>query len=202
MVWVITSLQEPWPPWESWRQLRVPHSPSMWLVEKRPSTSQRIAHSAWNVSPLVPIQLCRTRHRISARFWASSPQLREFTRGSSGTDQSHPPDRRAFTRHYGGSGRIKGKNLSAEIVRAQVSELEGISDQAKEEFCGIIDQLPMAYSDVTAIFRLWRKKSPGNGELFSIFVSDLCKGCGECVQVCGDHDALRMTAETESLNAS
>ncbi|HLP76529.1 MAG TPA: thiamine pyrophosphate-dependent enzyme, partial [Candidatus Paceibacterota bacterium] len=37
--------------------------------------------------------------------------------------------------------------------------------------------------------------------LFSIFVSDLCKGCGECVQVCGDHDALRMTRETEDLNA-
>jgi pyruvate-ferredoxin/flavodoxin oxidoreductase len=33
-------------------------------------------------------------------------------------------------------------------------------------------------------------------------VSDLCKGCGECVQVCGDHDALRMTRETEDLNAA
>ena len=54
---------------------------------------------------------------------------------------------------------------------------------------------------MTAIFRAVEKKSPGNGGLFSIFVSDLCKGCGECVQVCGDHDALRMTAETESLNA-
>ena len=39
------------------------------------------------------------------------------------------------------------------------------------------------------------------GGLFSIFVSDLCKGCGECVEVCGDHDALRMTRETEELNA-
>ena len=29
----------------------------------------------------------------------------------------------------------------------------------------------------------------------------MCKGCGECVQGCGDHDALRMTVETEDLNA-
>ena len=52
-----------------------------------------------------------------------------------------------------------------------------------------------------AIFRSLEAKTPGAGGLFSIFVSDLCKGCGECVQVCGDHDALRMTRETEDLNA-
>src|SRR5207253_8735725 len=66
---------------------------------------------------------------------------------------------------------------------------------------GIIEQLPLAYSNVPAVFRSLEKKTPGAGGLFSIFVSDLCKGCGECVQVCGDHDALRMTVETEDLNA-
>jgi pyruvate-ferredoxin/flavodoxin oxidoreductase len=64
-----------------------------------------------------------------------------------------------------------------------------------------VDQLPLAYSNVAAIFRSPEQKSAGAGGLFSIFVSDLCKGCGECVQVCGDHDALRMTRETEDLNA-
>src|SRR5262249_37685408 len=63
------------------------------------------------------------------------------------------------------------------------------------------DILPLAYSNVPAIFRSPEKKTAGQGGLFSIFVSDLCKGCGECVQVCGDHDALRMTVETEELNA-
>ena len=71
----------------------------------------------------------------------------------------------------------------------------------KTEFTGIIDKLPLAYNNVPAIFRSLEKKTPGSGGLFSIFVSDLCKGCGECVQVCGDHDALRMTRETEDLNA-
>src|SRR5208283_4926643 len=65
----------------------------------------------------------------------------------------------------------------------------------------IIAKLPMAYANVPAIFRSLEAKAPGSGGLFSIFVSDLCKGCGECVQVCGDHDALRMTRETEELNA-
>ena len=40
-----------------------------------------------------------------------------------------------------------------------------------------------------------------DGGLFSIFISDLCKGCGECVQVCGEHNALKMEQETPELNA-
>src|SRR5205823_10910606 len=88
-----------------------------------------------------------------------------------------------------------------DIIRDQVNALADLSDQAKAEFTGIIDKLPIAYNNVPAIFRSLEKKTPGAGGLFSIFVSDLCKGCGECVQVCGDHDALRMTVETEELNA-
>jgi len=88
-----------------------------------------------------------------------------------------------------------------EIIRAEVAGLASVSDQGKAEFTGIIAKLPLAYSNVPAIFRSLEAKTPGGGGLFSIFVSDLCKGCGECVQVCGDHDALRMTRETEELNA-
>jgi pyruvate-ferredoxin/flavodoxin oxidoreductase len=88
-----------------------------------------------------------------------------------------------------------------DIIRDEVTALAGISDQAKAEFNGIIEKLPLAYVNVPAIFRSLEAKTPGAGGLFSIFVSDLCKGCGECVQVCGDHDALRMARETEELNA-
>lgn len=88
-----------------------------------------------------------------------------------------------------------------DIIRAEVNALATVGDRAKAEFTGILDQLPLAYSNVPAIFRSLEQKSPGAGGLFSIFVSDLCKGCGECVQVCGDHDALRMATETEELNA-
>jgi pyruvate-ferredoxin/flavodoxin oxidoreductase len=88
-----------------------------------------------------------------------------------------------------------------DIIREEVSKLTGIAEEARAQFLGIIDILPLAYNNVPAIFRSPEQKAAGNGGLFSIFVSDLCKGCGECVQVCGDHDALRMTRETEELNA-
>ncbi len=90
-----------------------------------------------------------------------------------------------------------------DIIRAEVTALDRQSPtRRKAEFTGIIDKLPLAYTNVPAIFRIARdRRRPAQGGLFSIFVSDLCKGCGECVQVCGDHDALRMTRETEELNA-
>jgi pyruvate-ferredoxin/flavodoxin oxidoreductase len=88
-----------------------------------------------------------------------------------------------------------------DIIRDEVAALAGVPEAARAEFLAIVAELPLAYSNVPAIFRNLEKKSPGAGGLFSIFVSDLCKGCGECVQVCGDHDALRMTVETEDLNA-
>ncbi len=88
-----------------------------------------------------------------------------------------------------------------DIIATEVNALADLADAAKAQFIGIIAKLPLAYSNVPAIFRSLETKTPGAGGLFSIFVSDLCKGCGECVQVCGDHDALRMTRETEELNA-
>ncbi|MBT5847283.1 MAG: oxidoreductase, partial [Verrucomicrobiales bacterium] len=95
----------------------------------------------------------------------------------------------------------KGKEPFKDILRSEVDQLTSIDESARAEFMTIIDKLPLAYNDVSAIYRSVEKKSPGNGGLFAIFVSDLCKGCGECVQVCGDHDALRMVTETPELNA-
>ena len=99
------------------------------------------------------------------------------------------------------SVKAKSKVPFKDIIRDEVNGLTTISAKAKAELINIIDKLPLAYGSVPAIFRSLEAKNPGEGGLFSIFVSDLCKGCGECVQVCGDHDALRMTRETEDLNA-
>ena len=99
------------------------------------------------------------------------------------------------------SVKARGKAPFKDIIRAEISALTTVAEKSKTEFTSIIDKLPIAYSNVPAIFRSLEQKAPGSGGLFSIFVSDLCKGCGECVQVCGDHDALRMTTETEDLNA-
>jgi pyruvate-ferredoxin/flavodoxin oxidoreductase len=80
-------------------------------------------------------------------------------------------------------------------------EVNGFSPAAKEEFFNVIDKVPMAYQKANAIFGTPEKKTPGSGGIFSIFVSDLCKGCAACVTACGEHEALRMVQETEEVNA-
>ena len=87
-----------------------------------------------------------------------------------------------------------------DIVRREIAAVEGVSDKARNELFAIVDVLPLAYSKTNAIFNNIEKKSPGNGGLFAIFVSDLCKGCAECVTECGDHEALKMTDDNEELN--
>lgn len=88
-----------------------------------------------------------------------------------------------------------------DLVRAAVDPIGVVSDGSKAQFYALLDMLPLAYNKVNAIFANPEKKAPGGGGLFSIFVSDLCKGCGECVTECGDHEALKMVDETEELNA-
>jgi pyruvate-ferredoxin/flavodoxin oxidoreductase len=88
-----------------------------------------------------------------------------------------------------------------EILHRVTNEVDGFSEQAKHQFFGIIDKVPMAYQKVNAIFATPEKRTPGGGGIFSIFVSDLCKGCAACVTACGEHQALRMVQETEDVNA-
>ncbi|MFP5209024.1 MAG: 2-oxoacid:acceptor oxidoreductase family protein [Acidobacteriota bacterium] len=87
------------------------------------------------------------------------------------------------------------------ILREVTEQVDGFSAAAKEQFFSIMDKVPMAYQKVNAIFSSPERKSPGSGGVFSIFVSDLCKGCAACVTACGDHQALKMVQETEDVNA-
>jgi pyruvate-ferredoxin/flavodoxin oxidoreductase len=88
-----------------------------------------------------------------------------------------------------------------QILRNVTSEVDGFSDDAKRQFFDVIDRVPMAYQKANAIFATPEKRSPGGGGIFSIFVSDLCKGCAACVTACGEHQALKMVQETEQVNA-
>ncbi len=88
-----------------------------------------------------------------------------------------------------------------QILRKVTTEVNGFSDQAKADLFAVLDKVPMAYSKANAIFATPERKVPGSGGIFSIFVSDLCKGCAACVTACGDHQALRMVQETEFVNA-
>ncbi len=96
----------------------------------------------------------------------------------------------------------KGSHTPAqELIRQITHSVNGFSDAAKTQFFNALDKVPMAYQKTNAIFATPEKKKPGGGGIFSIFVSDLCKGCAACVTACGEHDALRMVQETEEVNA-
>ena len=88
-----------------------------------------------------------------------------------------------------------------QILREVMADVDGFSPEAKRQFFAILDKVPMAYQKVNAIFSTPERKKPGTGGIFSIFVTDLCKGCAACVTACGDHKALKMVDETEEVNA-
>jgi pyruvate-ferredoxin/flavodoxin oxidoreductase len=88
-----------------------------------------------------------------------------------------------------------------QIIRTVTNEVNGFAPEAKRQLFDVIDKVPMAYEKTNAIFATPEKKKAGGGGIFSIFVSDLCKGCAACVTACGEHRALRMVQETEDVNA-
>lgn len=70
------------------------------------------------------------------------------------------------------------------------------------QFRKVLETVPFAYQKITAIFKAKESKAPGEGGIFGIFVDDRCKGCGECVVECGDHEALVMIEETEEVEGA
>ena len=96
---------------------------------------------------------------------------------------------------------IKTGTPLPQILREVTESVDGFSAAAKAQLFSILDKVPMAYQKVNAIFSSPERKQPGTGGIFSIFVSDLCKGCAACVTACGDHQALKMVQETEEVNA-
>src|SRR4051812_24252269 len=48
-----------------------------------------------------------------------------------------------------------------DIIRDEVAKLNDIAEDSRKQFVGIIEQLPLAYSNVPAIFRSLEQKTPG-----------------------------------------
>ncbi len=87
-----------------------------------------------------------------------------------------------------------------EIMREQVAAIDTVSPEARNEFMELFERVPFAYTKTAHLFRSLERTEPGSGGLFAIMVSDLCKGCGECVLEC-PYEALEMAPETPTLNA-
>ena len=94
----------------------------------------------------------------------------------------------------------KGATPFKDHLAAVVATLEGVDDVAQRQFMALFERVPFAYTKTASVFRSLERKEEGTGGLFSIMVSDLCKGCGECVFEC-PYEALEMATETEELNA-
>jgi len=88
-----------------------------------------------------------------------------------------------------------------QILHQVTDEVDGFGEEARQQLFAILDKVPMAFQKTHAIFSTPERKHSGDGGIFSIFVSDLCKGCAACVTACGDHAALKMVPETEAVNA-
>ncbi len=96
-----------------------------------------------------------------------------------------------------------GRAKFASIVVHHLRSLQDpeITEDAIYQMHQILDILPLAFLSTKAIFSGKERKDPGSGGIFSIFINDLCKGCGACVEACGKHEALQMVSETEELHA-
>lgn len=89
---------------------------------------------------------------------------------------------------------ILGKAVTEETLEA---ELAKVSDEVHR------DHLREQFAETVKYHKAFQKKhekDPANnppGAKFGIFIDPTkCKGCGECVDVCGDHDALKMIKKT------
>jgi pyruvate/2-oxoacid:ferredoxin oxidoreductase beta subunit/Pyruvate/2-oxoacid:ferredoxin oxidoreductase delta subunit len=88
---------------------------------------------------------------------------------------------------------IWGRVVTPEALEAQLAGVENEEERAL---------LRAQFVQTTKFWKTYERKKekdpaqPG-GALFGIFVDPTkCKGCGECVLVCGDHDALKMIKKT------
>jgi len=73
-------------------------------------------------------------------------------------------------------------------------QLEKLGELAPEQYRG---ELVGQFTQTNKYYRVFEKKGQG-GALFGIFIDPTkCKGCRECVEACGDHQALSMVAKTD-----
>jgi pyruvate/2-oxoacid:ferredoxin oxidoreductase beta subunit/Pyruvate/2-oxoacid:ferredoxin oxidoreductase delta subunit len=88
---------------------------------------------------------------------------------------------------------ILGKAMPRAIVDDQLRQIE------TEDHRGYVKGLFTETTKYYTSFEKKREKDPSapEGTLFGIFIDPTkCKGCGECVEVCGDHAALKMIKKT------
>jgi len=83
---------------------------------------------------------------------------------------------------------ILAKAAEPDVLEAH---LMGISDEKERE------SMAAQWAVTNKYFKVLEKKGVGGGK-FGIFIDPTkCKGCAECVDACGDHDALKMVRKDD-----
>jgi len=88
---------------------------------------------------------------------------------------------------------ILGKAIPPDVLEDQLAQLE---DEDVTSYCRDL------FVETTKYFTSFERKRAKNPDLpsgatFGIFIDPTkCKGCGECVEACGDHGALKMIKKT------
>src|SRR5689334_20980837 len=83
---------------------------------------------------------------------------------------------------------ILGKVVEPQVLETQLAK---IGDESERKV--MADQ----WSITNKYYTVLEKKGVGGGK-FGIFIDPTkCKGCAECVDACGDHDALKMIRKTD-----
>ncbi|MCB0639170.1 MAG: 2-oxoacid:acceptor oxidoreductase family protein [Lewinella sp.] len=88
--------------------------------------------------------------------------------------------------------------LINEAIDATIASANGTSEALSKEFGWFREELgDFKFALTRPYYDLIEKDKPGSGGLFSITINPTtCKGCMECVAICGD-DALRTVPQTE-----
>jgi Pyruvate/2-oxoacid:ferredoxin oxidoreductase gamma subunit/ferredoxin len=82
-------------------------------------------------------------------------------------------------------------------ILAKVVEPQTLEAKLRKEDSGSQTRLKALFAVTTKYHDLFTKKGDTGG-LFGIFIDpDKCKGCGECVVVCGSHNALKMVPKIQ-----
>ena len=83
-------------------------------------------------------------------------------------------------------------------ILGKVIKVQELEEQTKDiKAANIRDWVRDQFSKTNKYFNVFEKKGKEPG-LFGIFIDPTkCKGCGECVEVCGHHEALKMIPKDE-----
>ena len=84
---------------------------------------------------------------------------------------------------------ILGKVVEPTTLEAGLSKID--DEEARKS-------MGSQWAVTSKYFTVIEKKNPGQGGKFGIFIDPTkCKGCAECVDACGDHNALKMIAKDD-----